>query len=89
MLAVNWLLTRFRIVDNLKGDAIGARIVYHMSKAELCELDRKEEEKQDHDRRNFLLKSENIVCKANKYICTQSKKIENNFVNILNQRLNL
>jgi len=40
-LAVDWLLDRFRTVVNVMGDAIGAGIVYHLSKKELEELDTK------------------------------------------------
>ena len=42
ILAVDWLLDRFRTVVNVLGDAIGAGIVYHLSKGELAELDRRE-----------------------------------------------
>jgi len=41
ILAVDWLLDRFRTVVNVMGDAIGAGIVYHLSKKELEELDTK------------------------------------------------
>lgn len=40
-MAVDWLLDRFRTVVNVMGDAIGAGIVYHLSKKELEELDTK------------------------------------------------
>ena len=53
---MDWLLDRFRTVVNVMGDAIGAGIVYHLSKAELDELDRKEAAKHqpeaDHDSEN-------------------------------------
>ena len=45
ILAVDWLLDRFRTVVNVMGDAIGAGIVYHLSKAELAELDRRDAQK--------------------------------------------
>ena len=35
ILAVDWLLDRFRTAINVLGDAIGAGIVYHLSKNEL------------------------------------------------------
>ena len=35
ILAVDWLLDRFRTALNVMGDAIGTGIVYHLSKAEL------------------------------------------------------
>lgn len=35
ILAVDWLLDRFRTALNVLGDAIGTGIVYHLSKAEL------------------------------------------------------
>ncbi len=45
ILAVDWLLDRFRTVVNVMGDAIGAGIVYHLSNAELAELDRRDAQK--------------------------------------------
>ncbi|XP_075906340.1 excitatory amino acid transporter 2-like isoform X3 [Nelusetta ayraudi] len=39
LVAVDWLLDRFRTSVNVVGDSFGAGIVYHMSKAELEELD--------------------------------------------------
>ncbi|XP_049430510.1 excitatory amino acid transporter 2b isoform X2 [Epinephelus fuscoguttatus] len=39
LVAVDWLLDRFRTSVNVVGDSYGAGIVYHMSKAELEELD--------------------------------------------------
>uniref|UniRef100_A0A3Q4GLL5 Amino acid transporter n=1 Tax=Neolamprologus brichardi TaxID=32507 RepID=A0A3Q4GLL5_NEOBR len=39
LVAVDWLLDRFRTSVNVVGDSYGAGIVYHMSKAELDELD--------------------------------------------------
>ena len=38
ILAVDWLLDRFRTAINVLGDSIGAGIVYHLSKNELAEL---------------------------------------------------
>merc|ERR1719458_2107839 len=38
ILAVDWLLDRFRTAINVLGDAIGAGIVYHLSKDELDSL---------------------------------------------------
>ena len=38
ILAVDWLLDRFRTALNVMGDAIGTGIVYHYSKAELDAL---------------------------------------------------
>ncbi len=35
ILAVDWLLDRFRTAINVLGDSIGAGLVYHMSKHEL------------------------------------------------------
>jgi len=40
ILAVDWLLDRFRTAINVLGDALGAGIVYHLSKKELAEMDR-------------------------------------------------
>ncbi|XP_008310739.1 excitatory amino acid transporter 2 isoform X2 [Cynoglossus semilaevis] len=39
LVAVDWLLDRFRTSVNVVGDSYGAGIVFHMSKAELEELD--------------------------------------------------
>uniref|UniRef100_A0AAQ4RHB2 Amino acid transporter n=2 Tax=Gasterosteus aculeatus aculeatus TaxID=481459 RepID=A0AAQ4RHB2_GASAC len=39
LVAVDWLLDRFRTSVNVVGDSYGAGIVYHLSKAELDELD--------------------------------------------------
>lgn len=39
ILAVDWLLDRFRTAVNVLGDAIGAGIVYHLSKKELEKMD--------------------------------------------------
>merc|ERR1712029_1258435 len=39
ILAVDWLLDRFRTAINVLGDAIGAGIVYHLSKDELSKMD--------------------------------------------------
>lgn len=38
ILAVDWLLDRFRTTINVLGDSIGAAIVYHLSKEELGEM---------------------------------------------------
>lgn len=38
ILAVDWLLDRFRTAINVLGDSIGAGLVYHLSKAELEEF---------------------------------------------------
>lgn len=38
ILAVDWLLDRFRTAINVLGDSIGAGIVYHLSKDELAEF---------------------------------------------------
>merc|ERR1712111_83184 len=38
ILAVDWLLDRFRTAINVLGDAIGAGIVYHLSKDELSKM---------------------------------------------------
>jgi len=35
ILAVDWLLDRFRTTINVLGDSLGAGIVYHLSKDEL------------------------------------------------------
>jgi len=42
ILAVDWLLDRFRTAINVLGDAIGAGIVYHLSKEELSKMDQQE-----------------------------------------------
>jgi Na+/H+-dicarboxylate symporter len=42
ILAVDWLLDRFRTALNVMGDAIGTGIVFHLSKAELDALVRAE-----------------------------------------------
>jgi len=39
ILSVDWLLDRFRTTVNVLGDAIGAGIVYHLSKKELEKMD--------------------------------------------------
>merc|ERR1712244_44257 len=39
ILAVDWLLDRFRTAINVLGDAIGAGIVYHLSRDELSKMD--------------------------------------------------
>jgi len=39
ILSVDWLLDRFRTTVNVLGDAIGAGIVYHLSKGELDKMD--------------------------------------------------
>merc|ERR1712228_502591 len=39
ILAVDWLLDRFRTAINVLGDALGAGIVYHLSKDELSKMD--------------------------------------------------
>merc|ERR1719250_94618 len=41
ILAVDWLLDRFRTAINVLGDSIGAGIVYHLSKNELDEMEGK------------------------------------------------
>jgi len=41
ILAVDWLLDRFRTAINVLGDSIGAGLVYHLSKAELEEFEHK------------------------------------------------
>jgi solute carrier family 1 (high affinity glutamate transporter) protein 3 len=40
ILAVDWLLDRFRTAINVLGDSIGAGIVYHLSKAELDDMEK-------------------------------------------------
>jgi len=42
IVAVDWLLDRFRTMINVLGDSVGAGLVYEMSKKELAELDRLE-----------------------------------------------
>lgn len=44
IVAVDWLLDRFRTSVNVLGDSFGAGIVYHLSRAELDETDRKHDE---------------------------------------------
>jgi len=44
IIAVDWLLDRIRTSVNVIGDAYGAGIVYHLSKAELAQQDRENEE---------------------------------------------
>jgi len=44
ILAVDWLLDRFRTAINVLGDALGAGIVYHLSKNELSTMDQQMEE---------------------------------------------
>lgn len=39
LLAIDWLLDRFRTTMNVFGDAIGAGIVYHLSKKQLEQMD--------------------------------------------------
>jgi len=41
ILAVDWLLDRFRTAINVLGDSIGAGIVYHLSKDELDKMEEK------------------------------------------------
>merc|ERR1712173_411006 len=41
ILAVDWLLDRFRTAINVLGDSIGAGIVYHLSKDELDAFENK------------------------------------------------
>jgi len=38
ILAVDWLLDRFRTTINVLGDSLGAGIVYHLSKDELEDM---------------------------------------------------
>jgi len=42
ILAVDWLLDRFRTAINVLGDSIGAGLVYHLSKTELEEFESKD-----------------------------------------------
>ncbi|XP_064645065.1 excitatory amino acid transporter 3-like isoform X2 [Lineus longissimus] len=53
ILAVDWLLDRFRTTINVMGDAIGAGVVEHLSRRELKKLDRldaaTDAEKQDEE----------------------------------------
>ncbi len=49
ILAVDWLLDRFRTTLNVFGDAIGSGIVHKMSKKELREMDLHAEAKIEHD----------------------------------------
>ncbi|KAK3102562.1 hypothetical protein FSP39_012210 [Pinctada imbricata] len=46
VLAIDWLLDRFRTMVNVLGDAIGAGIVYHLSQKELDNMDRQDVELQ-------------------------------------------
>ncbi|KAG8434150.1 hypothetical protein GDO86_012501 [Hymenochirus boettgeri] len=41
LVAVDWLLDRMRTSINVVGDSFGAGIIYHLSKAELAEIDAK------------------------------------------------
>ncbi|XP_019620987.1 PREDICTED: excitatory amino acid transporter-like [Branchiostoma belcheri] len=43
ILAVDWLLDRFRTSINVLGDAVGAGIVYHLSRADLEAADREQQ----------------------------------------------
>uniref|UniRef100_A0A6A7FSK6 Amino acid transporter n=1 Tax=Hirondellea gigas TaxID=1518452 RepID=A0A6A7FSK6_9CRUS len=56
IIAVDWLLDRFRTMINVLGDSIGAGLVYEMSKKELAELDEiaAAEEARGGERRNTL-----------------------------------
>jgi len=47
ILAVDWLLDRFRTAINVLGDSLGAGIVYHLSKAELDQMGGKLNNHQD------------------------------------------
>ena len=49
ILAVDWLLDRFRTAINVLGDAIGAGIVHHLSKGELDRETLDEEEESTDD----------------------------------------
>ena len=40
ILAVDWLLDRFRTTINVVGDSVGAGIVNHLSKGELAAMDK-------------------------------------------------
>lgn len=51
ILAVDWLLDRFRTMINVLGDAIGAGIVYHLSKNELG-VQNKMDEEEEHEMKN-------------------------------------
>ncbi|BFY99760.1 hypothetical protein BsWGS_02800 [Bradybaena similaris] len=53
ILAVDWLLDRFRTMINVLGDAIGAGIVHHFSKADLRKMD-----EEDRQRDNKLSDSD-------------------------------
>ncbi|XP_068116622.1 excitatory amino acid transporter 2 isoform X2 [Hyperolius riggenbachi] len=47
LVAVDWLLDRMRTSVNVVGDSFGAGIVYHLSKAELDELDKQHAAQQE------------------------------------------
>uniref|UniRef100_A0A0B7ACB0 Amino acid transporter n=1 Tax=Arion vulgaris TaxID=1028688 RepID=A0A0B7ACB0_9EUPU len=47
ILAVDWLLDRFRTMINVLGDAIGAGIVFHYSKADLRKMDEADKKEQE------------------------------------------
>jgi len=47
ILAVDWLLDRFRTAINVLGDSIGAGIVYHLSKDELDQMESKPKQHTD------------------------------------------
>merc|ERR1712241_116553 len=49
ILSVDWLLDRFRTTVNVLGDAIGAGIVYHLSKKELEKMDQVGSETTNND----------------------------------------
>jgi len=40
ILAVDWLLDRFRTAINVLGDSVGSGIVYHLSKNELADFEK-------------------------------------------------
>ncbi len=40
--ALDWLLDRFRTAINVLGDALGAGVVYHLSKKELAMMDKEQ-----------------------------------------------
>jgi len=64
ILAVDWLLDRFRTAINVLGDSLGAGIVYHMSKKEL--------EKMDHEA------VEDVVSNGNEVALTELKNGQTN-----------